>query len=172
MNSANPDWVQNCYASSNKYMTNGSIKYQVVKVSPGGLLPLAPLAPLTPLAPLAPSRSSHSSCSLSLPITPLAPLAPSHSPHSLSPSHSPLAPNGQCRVGVCYTMFWGPHHLCGGKGWEGARWARGEWDGARGSKGSKREWDRAREGEGSEINVMLGFKASTTSGRKNFDDDI
>ena len=62
-------------------------KYQVVKVSPGGSLPL------TPLAPLAPSL--------------------------------PLTPNGQCRVEVCYTMFWGPHHLWG--------------QGARGSKGSERE---------------------------------
>ena len=44
------------------------------------------------------------------------------------------------------------------RGQEGARGARGS-DGVRGS-------------EGSEMNVMLGFKAPTTSGRKNFDDDI
>ena len=140
------------------------------------LAPLAPLASLTPLTPLAPSRYL---------LLPLAPLAPSH---SLSLSLTPLTPscssrslslpshtNGQCRVGVCYTMFWCPHHLCGGKGREGARGARGsereqgeqEWsergqEGARGARGS----------EGSEMNVMLGFKAPTTSGGKNFDDDI
>ena len=57
-------------------------------------------------------------------LLPLAPLIPSHPPLSL-----PLTPNGQCRVGVCYIMFWGPHHLCGGKGQEGVR----------GSEGSKRE---------------------------------
>ena len=50
-------------------------------------------------------------------------------------------------------MFWGPHHLCGGER------ERGEQEGVRGSEGSK-------------MNVMLGFKAPTTSGRKNFDDYI
>ena len=46
---------------------------------------------------------------------------------------APLAPNGQGRVGVCYTMFWGPHHLCGGKLLGGKL-------GVRGSEGGKREW--------------------------------
>ena len=64
----------------------------------------------------------------------------------------------------------------GGKGKEGARGsegnergARGEQERARGSEGSERG---ARGSEGSETNVILGFKAPTTSGRKNFDDDI
>ena len=61
----------------------------------------------------------------------LLPLTPSHSPCSLS---LPLTPNGQCRVGVCYTMFLGPHHLCGGKGQEGVRGSEGSKRGARGSK--------------------------------------
>ena len=102
-------------------------KYQVVKVSPGGSLPLTPLTP------------SHSSCSLSLlllPLTSLAPSCSSHSPCSLSP---PLAPNGQYRVGVCYTMFWGPHHLCGSKGQEAARGVRGSEVSKRGVRGGKRE---------------------------------
>ena len=42
------------------------------------------------------------------------------------------------------------------------RGARGEQEGVRGVRGS----------EGSETNVRLGFKAPTTSGGKNFDDDI
>ena len=42
----------------------------------------------------------------------------------------------------------------------------------RGARGSKREQERARGSKGSEMNVMLGFKAPTTSGGKNFDDDI
>ena len=45
----------------------------------------------------------------------------------------------------------------------------------RGSKGSKREQgeqEGVRGSEGSKMNVILGFKAPTTSGRKNFDDDI
>ena len=78
-------------------------------------------------------------------------LAPSHSPCSLSlPScflSLPLTPNGQCRVGVCYTMFLGPHHLCGGKGQEGVRGSKREWgeqEGVRGSDGSKREQGRVR----------------------------
>ena len=60
----------------------------------------------------------------------------------VSPGGSlPLAPNGQCRIGVCYTMFWGPHHLCGGKGWEGVRGVRGGREGVRGEQeGSEREW--------------------------------
>ena len=35
-----------------------------------------------------------------------------------------------------------------------------------------REREGARGSEGSEMNVMLGFKAPTSSGRKNFDYDI
>ena len=112
------------------------------------------LLPLTPY---------HSSCSLSLLLLSLAPscsscsllllsltLAPSR---SSSPSCSPLASNGQCRVGVCYTMFWGPHHLCGARGereqgeQEGSEREQGEpegskrgQEGARGARGSEREW--------------------------------
>ena len=51
---------------------------------------------------------------LSLPLAPLScPSLLSHSPHSLS---LPLTPNGQTRLVVYYTIFRGPHHLCGGKG--------------------------------------------------------
>ena len=46
------------------------------------------------------------------------PLLPAQSPCS---QLAPLAPNGQGRVGVYYTMFWGPHHLCGGKGQAGSK---------------------------------------------------
>ena len=59
-------------------------------------------------------------------------------------------------------MFWGPHHLCGGKelggelGVRGASWEQGEQAGS----------------EVSEPNVILGFSVPTTSGRKNFDDHI
>ena len=43
----------------------------------------------------------------------------------------------------------------------------------RGSEGSKRGVRGEREGgEGSETNDILGFKAPTTSGGKNFDDHI
>ena len=86
---------------------------------------------------------------------------------SCSP-HSPLAPS---RVKVCYTMLWGPHHLWG----QGVRGSEGSKRGVRGSKGSKRGQEGARGArgsEGSEMNVMLGFKAPTTSGGKNFHDDI
>ena len=50
--------------------------------------------------------------------------------------------------------------------------------GARGEReqgeqeGSEREQGEQEGSEGSEMNVMLGFKAPTTNGRKNFDDDI
>ena len=39
-------------------------------------------------------------------------------------------------------------------------------------RGARGEREGARGNEGSETNVILGFKALTTSGRKNFDDDI
>ena len=98
-------------------------------------------------------QGSLPACSLSLPLTPLTPSCLLSLPsHFLS---LPLTPNGQCRVGVCYTMFWDPHHLCGGKGQERAR-SEGSARGVRGVRGSK----------GSEMNVILGFKAPTTSGRK------
>ena len=64
-------------------------------------------------------------CSLSLPSHSLSlPLPLSCSPCSsltllLLPS-LPLAPNGQTRVVVYYTIFRGPHHLCGGKGQDGS----------------------------------------------------
>ena len=61
--------------------TNTTRKYQVVKVSPGGSLPLAP------------SGSSRSPHSLSLPSLPLAPLAPSHSLSLLSLPLTPLTPS-------------------------------------------------------------------------------
>ena len=60
-------------------------------------------------------------------------------------------------------MFWGPHHLCRGKGRQGVR-------GARRNEGSERGRG-ARGSELSKMNVILGFKAPTTSGGKNFDDD-
>ena len=53
----------------------------------------------------------------------------------------------------------------GGKGREGARGARGSERGQEGARG-------ARGSDGIEMNVMLGFKALTTSGRKYFNDDI
>ena len=46
----------------------------------------------------------------------------------------------QGRVGVHYTMFWGPHHLCGSKGANGelgargASWEQGEQTGSKGSE--------------------------------------
>ena len=46
---------------------------------------------------------------------------------------------------------------------------RGELGEQEGVRGSKRG---VRGSKGSEMNVMLGFKAPTTSGGKNFDDDI
>ena len=68
---------------------------------------------------------------------------------------------------------------------QGARGSKGTKRGVRGSKVSKRgvrggkreQGDQegvrgVRGSEGSKMNVMLGFKAPTTSGRKNFDDDI
>ena len=107
---------------------------------------------------LLPSLPACSPCSL---------LLPAHSPCSYPCSQlAPLASNGQGRVGVCYTMFWGPRHLCGGKrlgGKLGARAVRGSKLGVRGSR---------LEARGSETNVILGFRVPTTSGRKNFDDDI
>ena len=39
-------------------------------------------------------------------------------------------------------------------------------------RGSERSKRGARGSEGSETNVILGFKAPTKSGGKNFDDDI
>ena len=112
---------------------NAKNKYQVVKVSPGGSLPGGEGEPparsfhchLTPPHPLIipgsleppwglrkpPARSPHP---LSIPRTFLGPQeAPSTLP-SL-PACSPRS-DGQGRVGVCYTMFWGLHHLCGSKG--------------------------------------------------------
>ena len=78
--------------------------FRVPSTSQGGKGPLH-LSHLPPsLFHLTPSHSPHS---LLLPSLPLAPLAP---------SHSPLMPNGQSRVLVCYTMCRGPHHLWGGKG--------------------------------------------------------
>ena len=55
---------------------------------------------------------------------------------------------------------------------EGSEREQGEQEGSeRGQEGARES--RGSEGsEGSEMNVMLGFKAPTTSGRKNFDDDI
>ena len=42
---------------------------------------------------------------------------PAHSLCSqLVPSCSPCSPLAPSRVGVCYTIFWSSHHLCGGKG--------------------------------------------------------
>ena len=52
---------------------------------------------------------------------------------------------------------------------QGVRWSKGSERGSRGSEGSERGQEGVR---GSEINVILGFKAPTISGRKNFDDDI
>ena len=49
------------------------------------------------------------------------------------------------------------------------RGVRGGREGARGARGNKRG---VRGSKGSETNVMLGFKAPTTSGGKNFHDDI
>ena len=59
----------------------------------------------------------------------LLPSLPSHSPYSLS-----LLPHSQWpREGrVCYTMFWCPHHLFGGKRLGGKLGARGSEMGARG----------------------------------------
>ena len=48
------------------------------------------------------------------------------------------------------------------RGVRGGKREQGEQEGVRGVRG----------GEGSKMNVMLGFKAPTTSGGKNFDDDI
>ena len=58
---------------------------------------------------------------------------------------------------------------------ESKRGVRGSKVSKRGARGGKREQEGVRGvrgSEGSEMNVMLGFKAPTTSGGKNFDDDI
>ena len=102
-------------------------------------------------------QGSLSACSFSPPLT------------SLSLPLTPLTPNGQCRVLVCYTIFWGPTTSVGARGEreregargargskrgereqgesEGVRGARGEPEGVRGARGSKRG---ARGSEGSE----------------------
>ena len=96
-------------------------KYQVVKVSPGGSLPLTPLTP---------SRSSHSFSLLSLPLTRLAPLS------------LPMANVGWGYVILCFGV---PTTSVGARGerrqgeQEGVRGARGEQEEVRGVRGSKRE---------------------------------
>ena len=79
-----------------------------------------------------------------LPLTPSCPLSLPSCFLSL-----PLAPNGQRRVGVCCTMFLGPHHLCGGKGQEGVRGSEGSERATRGSKGSDRWQEGVRGVKGS-----------------------
>ena len=58
--------------------------------------------------------------------------------------------------------LWGQGARGSKRGVRGGKREQGEQEGVRGVRGS----------EGSEMNVMLSFKAPTTSGRKNFDDDI
>ena len=68
---------------------------------------------------------------------------PAHSPcFQLAPSHSqwPL---------VCYSMFLGPHHLCGARGKLEARGVRGSKRGGRGSEGREREQEGSERSEGS-----------------------
>ena len=100
-------------------------------------MPTSSVGPRVPpsLLPLTPSHSPHSLSLLSC--SPLAPLS-----LTLLPS-LPLAPNGQTRLVVYYTIWRGPHHLCGGKGQDGSEREWGE------QERSEREWERReREQEG------------------------
>ena len=71
----------------------------------------------------------------------------------ITPSSLPLLPIDQVEVWAarkgCYTMFWGPQHLCQGKGLGSELGAKG-----------------------SEPNIILGFRVPITCGGKNFDDHI
>ena len=91
-------------------------------------------------------------------------------PLSLSLNLAPLTPSHSQWPLVCYSMFLGPHHICGARGKVGARWvrgsergarvskgrereqegARGEWEGVRGARGSERKQEGARGARGSE----------------------
>ena len=89
---------------------------------------------LSPLTPLAPSSlpttcgsnfwGAHYLC--------WAGLLPACSPHS---QLAPLTPNGQGRLGVCYTMFWIPTTSVGAR----VLGVRGSELGARGARGSKEQ---------------------------------
>ena len=73
-----------------------------------------------------------------------SPLAP------LSLPLLPLAPYGQTRLVVYYTICRGPHHLCGGKGQDGSEREQGEWERSmgseRGARGAREEWEGVRQG--------------------------
>ena len=119
-----------------------------------GFHPLLPLLPACSLPPVGatfgvPTTSVGQACSqpaLLAPLTPsLLPLLPSLPACSLLlPAHSQLAPLGQGRLGVCYTMLWIPTTSVGAR----VSGVRGSELGAGGSE------------------VILGFRVPTTSGGK------